>query len=275
MKDWLFRIVILVLLMVPVFFVLLLSNQEIDKYKPRDSITNTQVAFGYGEKIIIGSLSESLPLQGMVDSLSYESILIPANSTNYYFFEKGDELFVGKPLYMVNGETINSMYAGIIDDVVSKPEGIELIIKTSDELVVVATIGDMYQLGINQTYETSEGTQLTLLTVSDMYETNGRRHIFKSNDQELRLNQPINSSLLTGRKEDHLLIAPSDCVYKGSNGMDTIRIVSEDGKVVREQEVRISLRSDYSVAVDGVSQGELCDVEYGKYQNSSIQGFSQ
>ncbi len=267
-KNWLFRIVIFLLLLFPVVFVLLISNQEIDRYQPQESIIRSQQAFGYGEKIIVGQIEESYPLIGTIDSVSFESIFIPANSTNYYLFQKQDELFAGKALYMTNGKTITSTVSGMVYDILSKPDGIEVIVKTTDELVLVGNLNTKQTLEINKTYYTEDEKELTLLSIKDVYTEKGQEVIFSVNKNDFQLNQIINTYLLTGKIQQGVLLAPTDCIYQGPTNQDTIRIISKDGKVLREQEVTVSIRSHYSAAVNGVDEGELCDIEYGRFQSS-------
>ncbi len=268
LKNLFFRVILFLLLLFPVFFVILISNQEIDKFQPQESIIRSQQAFGYGEKIRVGQIDESFSLKGIIDTLSYASIFIPSDSTNYYLFEKGDELFVDKALYLVNGKTVKSKVSGVIHDVVSKPDGIEVIVKTSEELILIATIDSKTALELNKTYQTVEGKELTLLSVKDTFTENGQEVVFKVKNDDYHLNQNVDTYLLTGKTQQSVLVAPKDCSYIGPNNRETIRIISEDGKVISEKEITISFSSQYDVAINGVNEGDLCDIEYGRFQSS-------
>ena len=157
----------------------------------------------------------------------------------------------------------------MVYDILSKPDGIKVIVKTTDELVLVGNLNTKQTLEINKTYYTEDKKELTLLSVKDAYPTTGQEVVFKVNKNDFQLNQIINTYLLTGKIQQGVLLAPTDCIYQGPTNQDTIRIISKDGKVLREQEVTVSIRSHYSAAVNGVDEGELCDIEYGRFQSSN------
>lgn len=259
-------------MVIPTIFVILLSTQEIERFKPNESTIFYQEAYGYGEKAIEGSLKETYRIDGIIDSFSFESIFIKSDDRNYYLFEKNQEIVVGQPLYLVAGKQITSQLNGIIYDVVSRADGIELIIKTPKDLRLKAYIKGNMPLVIGQTYKTEKGLNLTPISKSEVYNSQGKEYIFAISGDTFFLNQNISLEVFTGKELNNLILVPEECIYTNSSNQLVVRLISAQGKVLKEQEVEISITGQGLSAISGLSVGDLCDFEYGKYMNS-LEGY--
>lgn len=268
MKNTIFRGFIVILMLVPTIFVVLISTNEIEKYSPKNEIFFSQEAYGYGEKVRTTSIRETIEFEGIIDSTSFETIRIKADSSIYYFFEKNQEISVGEPLYLLKDQVVNSDVNGIVYDVVSDGVDVKVIIKTTDQLVFKTFSHYDQRLSIGETYDLTNNTSMKLLSISQVYNPLGKEMIFSVDSNDYQLNQQLDISVYTKKQLDNLIVVPQDCIYQSSTGKDVVRIVTTEGKVDREQEVKISMMGEGYAAVSNVSVDEWCDIEFGRFMNS-------
>lgn len=256
--------VIVILVSLPIYLLVFITREEMKKYDTGGTFIVNEKAYGNAQRVLVGTIEESYIVNGEYSSetIVYNDIL----STCGISVEINEEVFKNQRLGVCNNAGL-SQVNGIVKRINYIEDFIRIEIINIDEIVFIGYVSDLNVDLVIGDYETLDGKVYTLYKKSNVMNTNGRQMFFKLVNPDKFFGDNESIELKTGVSEENVLMILEDAVYKNYDGNEVVRVIDDEGNVIEERNIETGIRGNGYVAVSGLNEGELYDIEYGKYQN--------
>ena len=267
----LFWLVVLALLAAPVCLIYRISDEEMNQYEPKPVPAFRETAYGEIVRAKRMDVSETVMVSGVCtsDTYVYTDLRQRDLQNARWYVHEGDEVQVGQPIALLNGEDILSEQTGIIREINAYAKSPYVKVQLLEPVEIECSVDAKTLKTLERSREslcTEEGEAVTLTYVA----------LTKNSDGSTRIRLRVDSdayafgaevkelSLFTGNRFLSALVLNAKCLYEKEIGSGEwyARRVAEDGAFLEEVKVEVGYRSDPYVCVSGVNEGDCFDTGY-------------
>lgn len=259
-------LVIGLLLVLPIIMIIILSQKELKKYQTSNSYTLEEKSFGPGHPVISGSIQEAIDFQGEITSTKYQTY---TGENAAVFVKEKQEVFKGDILMKNASTEVKADGNGIVETIRIENGLTQITVLDIDQVVAaVTTKQKTTDFSVGKTYQSSLG-KVTLIKKSNR-EINGKRTLYFKMEKSPLFGTSLSFQVKTGKEETSVLMIEKEAIYTSVNGETVLRVINDQENVVKEAVVKTGISDGQYIAVSGVDEGTLCDVEYAKYVNHKL-----
>ena len=154
------------LIILPIIFILLITQTELKKYEPLVPESFGNKAYGTVEPVDRRNIDEVIIVKGEYISNKYEYIDFKINNENSIkqYYKVGEEVVIDDIIISINKKYIITPWNGIISEInTESPSGYIKIQKVNNLIFEGYLSVNSPRLEINQTYKTKENVDLTVI----------------------------------------------------------------------------------------------------------------
>ncbi len=268
----LFWVLILALLLLPLVLLYRISNQEMQFYARPTIPVMEESATGRISQVTRMDLQEYVLVSGQF--VPEESLYIPLEVKRpdliRWEVQVGDEIQEGQLLGTCQGKELRAECDGVVQEIKSySSEDAYIKVQLISPLVLECKVdrATMNLLKLPYDMTMGDGAAVKLTYAAQIMNPDGTYTVRLSVDSEEYIyGQSLKDcTIFTGRTYPQVLVVDKDCVYQKTTGEDApwyVRMVSAEGAVIGETEVKIGYASGSVVSITGVPEGSYCDAGY-------------
>lgn len=267
-----FWLLIVALLLVPLYLIYRISNEEMRQYDIADAPVLLETAYGQISGAFRTDIHETVSVRGSFTSNSYAEMNLNYKRPEliHWFIEQGSEIEEGQVIGTYKGEEIYSTVTGIVMLINAyNADNSYLRVLEYEPLVLRCALTDKQLSALKSAEKLTlqDGRIVEINSCSHQRNPDNTTTVELAFDAEgYAYGQVVESlKLETGRGYPQALVVDERCVYQKSEGEDSpwfVRRVTEDGYFIDELEVKLGYRSGSLVCISGIEEGMLFDMGY-------------
>lgn len=265
MKKKLAVLFMLILMIFPIALIVYVSWKEAEQYNVEEYFTVQEKSFGDAREVLVGDIEETIQLKGSVTSLDYDFYYIYSQEADIYVSEQ-QEVFSGTRLAIENGVVVQATANGIVESISETEYGYKIKVRSFKELLAKLELTGNTDIKTGKKYVDTLGDTFTCVYKSNQIQNGKAVYYFKPN-KEYMYAQSVQIDLKTSKKETDILMVEKEAIFTDVNNQTYIRLVDENDNVKGDKKVTVGISDGTMIAITGVKEGDLYDLEYAKYMN--------
>ncbi|MDD2269259.1 MAG: hypothetical protein PHY15_06940 [Eubacteriales bacterium] len=260
-----------ILIILPILLIFYITYVEMEQYRYDDNYKIIETAYGVPSQVIRGTINESFELEGQFISKEFVFIDIDTSNENpiKFLYSVNDEVKAGDCLALIGDEKIYSQYNGIIADFSFTANDSYIKLLNLEKLMFECYYNGDLSIEESKTYTTTDNNKLTITSVSNIYDEQGRKIYAQVENDEYMYGQKAKFIVNTGVSYEDVLMIRKDCIYrKEMDGKHYIRRVKSNREVIGEVEVTPGISDGNMISITGLEEGWYCDPGYAKFLNN-------
>lgn len=249
----------------PIALIVYVSWKEAEQYNVEEYFTVQEKSFGDAREVLVGDIEETIQLKGSVTSLDYDFYYIYSQEADIYVSEQ-QEVFSGTRLAIENGVVVQATANGIVESISETEYGYKIKVRSFKELLAKLELTGNTDIKTGKKYVDTLGDTFTCVYKSNQIQNGKAVYYFKPN-KEYMYAQSVQIDLKTSKKETDILMVEKEAIFTDVNNQTYIRLVDENDNVKGDKKVTVGISDGTMIAITGVKEGDLYDLEYAKYMN--------
>ena len=252
--------VILLLFLAPIIILYKLSGSEKKSYSQDTYYEYKEAAYGEPIRVTRADIEYYVSTDGVITSSEYITIDIKDIESDNILVQPGNEIYKDKEI-TTGQKIIKAPCNGIVESV---DTGNRIRVLSFDKLQLVTNIpiDKLNYIKESKSLSFNENEKLTVREISNIAQGNKVKVVFDIDSKSYMYGEELpDIKIYTDKVYSEVLVVNKNCVYKKGNSY-YVRVLDENGYYIKEQEVKVSLDTDESMAISGVEEGTICDAGY-------------